>query len=171
MLEVLESKMQLFTFIFTGVIALATSVYCIFSGWQLRVMSGQLKQIETGYRPWVGLDNEQPALKTGPLTIDKDGTIHISCSITTRNFGNYPAQNVFASAELMVTQNITSVHERERQLCTEQVPANAGTVVFSGTNKVAWQWPLQVTKEQMIRNPGGDSQCLAFIVGCIFYRD
>ena len=165
------SPINKLTVFFTGVIAAATSVYCIFAGWQLRVMSGQLEQMKTGYRPWVGLDNEQPALQTGSLTIDKDGTIHAVCSIITRNFGNYPAQNVFVGAELMVTQNMNSVHERERQLCAEHGPTNAGTLVFPGTNKVAWQWPLQVTKEQMIRNSGGGSQFLAFVVGCIFYSD
>jgi len=172
------SPINKLTVIFTGVIASATFLYCIFAGMQgcvmrgqLSVMGGQLEQMRIGYRPWVGLDTEQPALQTGHLMIDKDKTIHTVCSIVTRNFGNYPAQNVFAGAELMVTQNITSVHERERQLCAESPPGNAGTVVFPGTNKVAWQWPSQVTKEQMIRNPGGGSQFQAFVIGCIFYRD
>ena len=103
--------------VFTFVIAAATSVYAVLAYHQLKVMAGQLKEMRAASRPWVGLDIEQPALRTSPLVIDKDKTVHSVGSVVVRNFGNYPAQNVFAGVELMVTQNTTSVHEREKQLC------------------------------------------------------
>lgn len=155
----------------TIVIAGSTLLYCIFAGKQWFVMDKQLEQMKIGYRPWIGLDNEQPSLLTGSLTIDKDKNISGFCRIVSRNFGNYPAQNVFAGAELVVTQNTDSVREREKKLCEDSIPANIGNVVFPGANKVAWSWPLHVTKDQMISIPEGGSQFSAFIVGCIFYRD
>ena len=165
--------------IFTGVIAIATTVYAVLVWQQLKVMSkqlgimnGQLEEARRiGPRPWVGLNDERPALQTGPLTIDNKGTAHVACSISLKNFGDYPAQGVFAGAELMITQNVTSVHAREKAMAGESVGDQIGSVLFPGPSGVGWRWSPAVAQSEMIRIPNGGDMFQAYVVGCIFYRD
>ena len=132
-------------------------------------MTGQLKQMESQTRPWVGLD-EDNRVQTGPLVIDVNGNINTNCTMTVKNYGNYPAQNVLPFCGLAVLQgNIMKVHERIVGLCREGVPVSAGSVLFQG-HKASWNWGALVANSQFLRDPSG-GRFYAFLVGCVNYRD
>ena len=136
---------------------------------QLRIYDAQLRQVESQTRPWIGLDTDN-GLQTAPLSIDGEGNISMNIAITARNYGLYPGQNVIAGADLIVTNTLDDVHAEEERIWSSRIPEKAGSVVFPGLSRVRWQWGASVGREALARYPS-DTQLLAFVVGCIWYRD
>jgi len=156
--------------VFTLVIALSTFGYAILAAWQLRVMSGQLEQMRLGSRAWVGLNDEGGTLRVGPLTINEQGTTLIEGSVNVRNFGDYPAQDVYVLGRLVLSQKWASIEETEREILRRAADHPRGIVVFPGPSRLNFPLVSMVEPSQMIWVRRDDG-LWAFIVGCIFYRD
>jgi hypothetical protein len=133
----------------------------------VEVSGAQLRQVESQTRPWIGLDTDV-GIQTGPLFVDNEGNVTTTINITARNYGSYPGQKVFCAARLVVTSDLNDVFAEESRIPAESIPENAGSVVFPGPSRVKWQWPSTARKGD---SPGARDELLAFIVGCIWYRD
>jgi hypothetical protein len=160
------------TCVATIVIAAATTIYMAFAGWQLWVMKGQLKQMKTASRAWVGLSDERTPLEVGDLRIDGAGTVHVDgCAVWIKNFGDYPAQDVFTVTKLVLTQTPASAQKVAQRMRARYANHPKGTALFPGPSGRAPNWPSMVLPSGIIRIPNGGSTVNAYIVGCILYRD
>ena len=161
---------NLWVAICTVVLAAAAVTQCSVTHSQLKDMEGQLSQSVSQTRPWVGVES----ITSTSLDIDDNGTARIVFHVTAENFGGYPAQHVFSYAELMVSQEMTSVYKRERELANEPHPDSGGEVLFPGGDKGTYEWQSEVTKDHILRNAEQRESTgvfLAWAVGCVIYRD
>jgi hypothetical protein len=157
--------------------------YTIFAALQWSVMSGQLQQMKSGYRPWLGLaegraktsmqQSSSPGMLTTPLTIDAAGTAHIASSITAKDFGSYPAQEVILTATLKLARPDGGElpYDAAKKECTMGIPAHAGTAVFPQETLTWAAVGSSFTKDQMKNARGNSPEFMAYMIGCIIYRD
>jgi hypothetical protein len=123
-------------------------------------------------RPWIGPNADLPLI-TGPITIDSKGHIQTMVKMTTENFGNFAANNVFPVAELFVAQDITLIHQFEDIVCGESTQnPQLGHILFPGQKTIrSGGWPAwaraPITNEKMTPN----DQYQPFLLTCIGYRD
>jgi hypothetical protein len=129
----------------------------------------QLRHVESQTRPWIGLDIDT-GFPANSLSIDGGGNVSTSVVITARNFGYYPGQNVFAGVDLVLTNTLDDVRGAEEKIWASIIPEKAGSVLFPGPSRVRWQWSASVQKTELARFLS-ETELLAFIVGCIWYRD
>lgn len=146
-----------------------TFVYVRYSKKQWETMNGQLTQMQSQTRAWLGIVEEN-GLRADPMTLDSRNNLNATCNITVTNYGNYPAQHLMPFCQLMVLQgNIQRVHEKIRELCRERTPTFGGSILFQG-QKDTWEWGATVTNSQMMRDAAG-GPFYVFLIGSITYRD
>jgi hypothetical protein len=136
---------------------------------QWKTLGGQLQQMESQTRPWVGLD-QQNILKDCPITIDAKGTASMVCVVPTKNFGSYPAQHVVGEAELVITQNMSPILAKEKALLNEAPLTSGGSGLFP-SDTATWYFPASVPQSAFITSQGSGIEFLAFAVINVSYRD
>lgn len=162
------------TMIISAITLLVVACYTYYAGSQLSVMHGQLRQMEISNRPWIGPDDRQPdgPFHTTNITFDKDGNALVYWMIALKNFGNLPAQNIAANADLIITQDAKPIYQREEWRCHGTVSKEVGSVVFPGPAWFEKRGASYVHSSEFIRNPNStDKNFVAFISGCVMYRD
>jgi hypothetical protein len=162
------------TIIISAITLIVVAFYTYYAGSQLKIMQGQLKQMETANRPWVGLD-EQAGLQASSIVFDGDGQARVDYVITAKNFSSFVANNVFSRAELMITQDLATIDTRQKMVCAE-VTQNLGLgfALFPGADRHINKWPSFVKKSEIIWNTKAvppQKDLTAMLVGCTGYRD
>ena len=90
--------------IFTVLIFLTGAIYAIFAYLQWSAANGQLEQMKSGNRPWVGIEPDN-GLKVSEIRIGEKEAASVTMTVTIKNFGSYPGRNVVALAWLMVVHD------------------------------------------------------------------
>jgi len=127
------------------------------------------KQTRLSVRPWIGLDEGPNAIETTPLQIDKDGNASLVYKIVTKNYGNTPATNVWAMANLVVADDLNTVYEQQGYACGDAVigKPDIGLVLFQGRDRQFTSYPSTT----MISVKHKNGQIGIWLAGCIGYRD
>jgi len=126
-----------------------------------------------GQRPWVGPDIALP-VKTGPVTIDQKGISLTFYQMTARSFGSYGANNVQFHAELMVAQDISTIWDREKGVCSFTTQnAKLGRTLFPGQESIMTNaWPAFATSAiRNLRANPPQKEFQVYLLTCIGYRD
>ena len=150
----------------TVLVALAA----IGSAW---IFQGQLdeakKQTRLSVRPWIGLDEGLAAIESTPLQIDEGGNASLVYKIRAKNYSNSPAGNVWASANLVVADDLNTVYEQQGYACGDAVigKPDIGLVLFQGKDRV-FNWMPGLTKISVKHEK---SLIGVWLTGCIGYRD
>lgn len=133
-----------------------------------QALEGQLKIMREAQRPWVGIDDENPAIQAGPVTFDDKATAHISYAIVSKNYSAHVANHVAPFASLVVSEEMADIKAMQRQNCKATYPPEFGQVLFPGKSKVALVSMSQYAKDQMTsHSPDGKVQI--WMTGCILY--
>lgn len=151
-------------------LTLAVAVAAVWSAW---VFQGQLheaqKSTRLSVRPWVGLD-EGGAIETTPLQIDESGNVSLTYTIRAKNYSSSPATNVWAAANLVIADDLTTVYEQQGFACSDAMigKPDIGLVLFQGKERVFNSMPA-FTKITL--KHGSGFQIGIWMAGCIGYRD
>jgi hypothetical protein len=154
----------------TGILAFINLIYLGVGGCQWSVMSGQLAQMQSESRSWVGLD-EAIGFYGYALTTDPNGTARTTCQIVPKNFGNYPATILRVHAELVITQDVNAVMERMEAFHLKPKRSETGHILFPGTDKITKELTLSLPFSQRIPVASADDRFELYILGYILYRD
>jgi hypothetical protein len=137
------------------------------------IFQGQLdearKSTRLSVRPWIGLDEGDKAIETSPLQIDANGNVSILYKISGKNYSNSPASNVWASANLVVADDTSTVDEQQGYACGDAMigKPDIGMVLFQGKDRTFNETP-GFTKINLKHK---NSQIGVWLTGCIGYRD
>jgi hypothetical protein len=155
--------------IFTILIFVTGAFYAVFAALQWGTMKGQLEQMVSSTRPWVGVE-PGAGLQVSQITFDEQGNAKATIAVSAKNYGNSPARNVMAIATLVILQDERPViHDEIRDSCDRV--EDIGAILFPGCS-VARQWSSKVTADKFKVGPGvGPPLFIAYVVGCIGYRD
>jgi len=123
-------------------------------------------------RAWLGPTNEGPAVRVGPLRVDVRGAVLLEkCEITIRNYGSFPAQDVWTIAKLVVTQIPAKAQEAADAMPAQNTMHPRGIAVFPGSSGQIWERPGQVEPSDRILAKDGRDDFWVYVVGCVLYRD
>jgi hypothetical protein len=127
------------------------------------------KQTRLSVRPWVGLDEGLNAIQTTALVIDKDGNAGLNYIIHAKNYSNTPAANVWATAQLVVADDLNTVYKQQDFVCTDAMigKPDIGMVLFQGRDREFVSYPSTTKIDIKHEN----SMIGVWMAGCIAYRD
>jgi hypothetical protein len=140
---------------------------------QLLAMRKTVTEMQTqtrlSVRPWIGLDEGLSAIQTTPLIIDKDGNAGLKYTIHAKNYSNTPAANVWATAQLVVADDLNTVYQTQDSACTDTMigKPDIGMVLFQGRDREFVSYPSTTRIDIKHEN----SLIGVWLAGCIAYRD
>jgi hypothetical protein len=176
---------------FIALAALATIIYAVFAynQWQvmsgqLRVMSGQLDQMDIAQRPWMRLSKYTPV----GLSVT-DGGVIIDLDLDAKNIGHSPAETVYATGRTFADMSSTEETPAARAICSEDPWKNLEfnhSMIFPdeerhihggpftiGIQDIKNRWVERITSQypearwrELLTNPVFSSFT---VVGCIIY--
>jgi hypothetical protein len=127
------------------------------------------KQTRLSARPWIGLDEGLNAIQTTALVIDKDGRANLNYTIHAKNYSNTPAANVWATAQLVIADDLNTVYRQQDITCSDAMigKPDIGMVLFQGRDREFVNYP-STTKIDIEHE---NSVIGVWMTGCIAYRD
>jgi len=134
-----------------------------------KTVAAMEKQTRLSVRPWVGLDEGLNAIQTTALVIDKDGNAGLNYIIHAKNYSNAPAANVWATAQLVVADDLNTVYELQNSICSDAMigKPDIGMVLFQGRDREFVSFPSTTKIDIKHEN----SMIGVWMAGCIAYRD
>ena len=102
-------------------------------------------------------------------SIDKDGNAGLNYTIHAKNYSNTPAANVWATAQLVVADDLNTVYQQQGYMCTDAMigKPDIGMVLFQGRDREFVSYPSTTKIDIKHEN----SMIGVWMAGCIGYRD
>jgi hypothetical protein len=124
-------------------------------------------------RPWVGFDEANGGLNLDSIMVDKNFRAIVTYAPVLKNFGNYPAQRVNVTADLVLVgqhDNGPSLEERQDASCSpKNIAPGLGDLIFP--NQIHSPRAILPAAPYDIPESAREDSFQAFVVGCIIYKD
>jgi hypothetical protein len=159
--------------LFTGVIAVVAIFQYLVTRKQWSVMDKQLKQMESGTRPWISVDPH--GIQSDPIMISARGSVCTKVSLRVRNLGNYPGALLSSYTELLVC-DISCANDivTERlQLYRDEIITfkNAPSPLLFPDGGHPHQSGEMITVEEKVVRRDLDARLMVFLIGQLVYSD
>jgi hypothetical protein len=160
-------------------------VLCVYAGFTIAIWYANRKaanaadetvkqvqeQIRLSVRPWIGIADQQDAFTADHFGFSTDGVANVWYAVTMKNFGNVPAQNVNAYAQLVVSVDFDRINREQEKACSaNSIGHPGGYIIFSGkesiyNKRISFWLPGDIVLDKITH------KTTAIFVGCIGYRD
>jgi hypothetical protein len=143
-----------------------------FSAWQAYLthiaITESRENFQRDQRAWIGVGEGKDSVFVSPIQFDADLNATVMYGVTLENFSSHAAQNAFAIAQLVLTQDLFELAKVQKAMCAMRGDDQVGDLIFPGKSKPpTGLWPG--TSDAAKHAAGKPLE--AFLVGCISYSD